>query len=487
MEFEKEKLRFDVLEDVTLTANVSAKEAVEEGWEVLAAEASACCLRAEMLSREAMAEGCVSFCIVLKDAEGHIRKVERNERFAVNEPMPGTDAKTVLLLRASAEKTRACVEAGNLMLSCRVVLSGVRVVPCETDVLAVPKDETVRCRQKHLHTDRVLFAMPLRFSHAFSVALSPRLPEAREVLCACASAYAQEVHLSAGQLVLGGKIALQTTYCSRDEYEPVLQVSDEEEFSQIVELTGSEEGGRAVVSLSVESVETAVCANAEGENRVIEVKAQLCGYALVVKSEETTAVIDAYALNAKLSCASEPIRFTGSLEPVSFSFSRSVSVRVPDGKPPVSRVNAVCFSPALTADAADGSVKGCAETAVLYMASGTGETEGFAQSIPIDFHDVFKPFDDEAEALLGQISLTDMQAVLISGREIEVRAGFAASFMPITREDCAPVRDIAEEESVPSEWGIILYRVQRGDTLWDICKQVCVDENDLLALNPGIS
>ena len=36
------------------------------------------------------------------------------------------------------------------------------------------------------------------------------------------------------------------------------------------------------------------------------------------------------------------------------------------------------------------------------------------------------------------------------------------------------------------EFGIIIYTVQKSDSMWDICKRFCVDENEVRSLNPEL-
>ena len=41
------------------------------------------------------------------------------------------------------------------------------------------------------------------------------------------------------------------------------------------------------------------------------------------------------------------------------------------------------------------------------------------------------------------------------------------------------------ENDMP-EFVIIIYTVQKSDSMWDICKRFCVDENEVRSLNPEL-
>ena len=92
-----------------------------------------------------------------------------------------------------------------------------------------------------------------------------------------------------------------------------------------------------------------------------------------------------------------------------------------------------------------------------------------------------------AEDIFAYVSLTDMQAVLVSGPEIEIRAGLNVKAIPQCNVNERIVTDIkiSETNDFP-EFGIIIYNVQRNDSLWDICKKYGVDEEDVIKLSKEV-
>ena len=490
MECNRETVKFDCFDTRNITVKVSAKELLEEGAKLLGVTALACCGRCEMLNNEALVEGIVKFCAIYKTAEGEIRKIERSERFGVNETIPGVMPKSYMLAKAEAEKVRGYVEAGSLMLTCSVYITGTLITPYQRELLTDLSGDDIRKREETVMLNCVSFTTPLRFTVTNDTELSLRVPEVKEILCINAGATVNEAHLSAGQLILGGQIPLQTIYHSADEYEPVIQVSDKIDFSQLIELKNVEGGSSPIVHLSVEDITVTVTPNAEGENRVLTYSVMLCGYAYMTEAKECTLINDAYSTGGGLECTRETIKLSCTKEPVTCAVNQHISVPIPEGKTPISRISSVNFTPVITAcRMLDGraELEGRGEVSVIYMASGSGELEGFNVTVPIRLLCDNLDFEEDTQ-MMANVSLTDMQAVLVSGGEVEIRAAFSAIFLPCACEDSEIITDARQGDACDMpEFGIIIYMAQKNETLWDICKRFGADMEEVRALNPDLS
>ena len=169
--------------------------------------------------------------------------------------------------------------------------------------------------------------------------------------------------------------------------------------------------------------------------------------------------------------------------------NQHISVRVPEGKTPIARINSVSFMPVLTSCSVSdkrAELEGNAEAAVIYLASGSGETEGFNTSVPIKLTCDSLEFEQNS-SMSYQFSLTDMQAALISGNEIEIRASFTVKFIPQNNGETEIITDVEEQdEYTMPEFGIIIYNAPQTEELWDICKRFGVDEEEVRSLNPDI-
>ncbi len=488
MDFKGEKLSFDKTEKRNYSLNISAKELIDDETKLLTVTANACCNRCEMLNNEVLIEGVVSFCAIVNGENG-IKKIERSERFSLNEICHGAVPSAYMFATANCEKVRGYVETGNLMLNCTVNISSLLITPCEIDCYMDIEGDEYRKLQQELEYNKINFKKNIRFSVSEDKELSPRLPEINTILSVAPSVYVKEAHITAGQLIIGGNILLQAVYNSIDEYEPIVQFTDSFDFSQIIELKDID-SGNATVKLSVEEISTNVLPDENGEIRKITYSIGLCGYVYTCETEKICVISDIYSLKNKLDCDFKTAQITQAGENFSYSTSKNIRVKLPENKMPVSRINSVSFIPSVIDKYINGSklhVKCIGEVCAMYTVSGSGETDGFNTSVEFDIMIDSLQINDIDDVMVN-LSVNDMQAILISGYEIEVRAGFDLGFITQKIMQCNIVSNVTvNENSDMPEFGIIIYNVQQGETLWDICKKYGVDVDEVKKINNDLS
>ncbi len=488
MDFKCEKLYFDSTEKRSYNLNVFAKELIDNNAKLLTVTANSCCNRCEMLNNEVLIEGVVNFCAIVKDENG-IKKIERSERFNFNEICHGATPTSYMLASSDCHKVKGYIETGNLMLNCTVNISAILINPLEIQCFNELDGDEFRKKLSNVKLSKLDYKKNIRFSVTEEKELSPRVPEIEQILTVNASANVKEAHISAGQLIMGGEICLQTVYKSVDEYEPIVQVTDNFDFTQIIELKDAKDS-LPIVKLCAEDIHTSILPNEQGEYRKITYNVGLCGYVYSLGIEEASVITDVYSVKNKLNCKNNNVEFIELCDKITSSVSKNIQVRLPENKTPIARINAVSFNPfseKCIVDKTKMTVKCFGEVSCIYSASGTGETDGFNTMVEFDIVTDSMQFND-AEACFVNLSLCDMQAVLISGNEIEIRAGFNMEFIPQKLNECNVVNDIqVDEQNNYDEFGIVVYNVQKGEQLWDICKKFGVDIDEIKKLNNDLN
>ncbi len=487
MDLNIEKLRYNSVKKRNFTTNVSSKESIDENAKVLCVNASVSCGRSEILNNEVVIEGIVKYTAILK-LNDEIKKIERSERFTINENVMGINPDSRMITSPTVDKIRGYTETGKIMFSCTVNVLAILISPNEiTYVNEVnedyrKKEKTIRCFDTQLIKN-------LRFNLNENTELSPRLPEIKEILSSNASVTVKEAHISAGQLIIGGDVSIQTVYNSLDEYDPVVQVTDKFDFSQLIDINENNVKNPFVI-LNVEEININIKANEQGEMRCNEYNIGLNGYVFAGENVEKSVISDAYSLKNQTECTYNEINYSLIDSEINSVLSKSISINVPENCNPIARICSVTFVPEIVESKIIDSkaiIKCTGDASVIYTASGTGEINGFntTTSFDITFENVSL---SDAKDIYVYLSIIDMQAVLISGNEIEIRAGLNLKAIPQNMVKETIITDIknSEKNNFP-EFGIIIYNVQRNDNLWDICKKYGVDETDVLKLNPDIS
>ena len=487
MDFEMEKLLVERIETHTSDCNVSAKEVVDEGARLINVTAFACCGRSELLNDEVYSEGYVKFSAILQ-VDDEIRKIERTERYNINEKINGIKPYSKLLSSASADKVRGYIEAGKLILSCNVRINSVIINSDETECVLELGGDDFRTKKENYSFNKTCFAENLRFSVSENSTFSPRVPEVKEVLSVASSICVKETHVTSGQLIVGGDVVLQTVYNSTDEYEPVVQVTDRFPFSHITDLKSELEPSAVNVSLCCEEIICNVSRDENGEARIVNYSLSLCGYAHGYKKETREVLSDTYSVSERLVCESCVVESYVIDDTIKENLNKNLSLKLPENKTPISRVNTVSFVPQVSFCQMLNSkielhCKG--DASVVYSASGSGEIDGFNSDVEFTVTLDCGNLTDALECI-SHLSLCDIQAVLVSGNEIEIRMNINTECYLISKSKIKLLgkMSVDEKNSFP-EFGIIVYNIQPSDTLWDVCKKYGVDEDEILKLNPS--
>ncbi len=487
MELNIKKIKYESVKKRKFSVNVTGNENIENSAKILSVTARSCCGRSEILNDEVIVEGIVKFTAIIK-VDDKIKKVEKSERFTVNESVSGVKPDSYIVTSSSVNKVRGYTEAGKIMFACSVDIHSIIILKDEIEYVD-ELNEDFRKKDKTISFFETSFFKTLRFNINEETELSPRVPEINEILSTDAFVTVKEAHVSAGQLIIGGEIATQTIYNSVDEYEPVIQVSDKFEFSHLIDIDAMQ-AQNPVVVLDIEDIDTKIKVNEQGEMRIIEYNVCLCGYGFSGEYNKCEIVTDAYSIKNKVECENTKAQFSVLGEEISESLNKNISVKIPDGINPISRVNSVTFVPeVIDTEVKDSKIiiKCSAETGLVYTASNTGDTEGYNSTV--NFEIIFENSKlENINNAVVYLGVCDMQAVLVKGNEVEIRAGINVKIIPEININETVLSNItvSEENDFP-EFGIIIYNVQYGDTLWEICKKYGVDEEEVIQLNGDLT
>lgn len=487
MELNAEKIIFDSVKKKVFTVNVAGKEIVNSASKILSVTAHSCCGRSEIVNNELIIEGIVKYCAIIKEDEV-VKKIIKSERFSLNEYSNEFKTESKLITFSSVDKVRAYIEAGNIMFSSTVNVSAIIIENNEIECIS-SFDDDFRKKEQEVSFLKNTFNEQIRFNVNDETELSPRLPEIKEILSVNTSINVKEAHISAGQLIFGGEISLQTVYYSVDEYEPIIQISDKFDFSQLIDLDCMTDSEPYVI-LNVDDVNANIKINEQNEMRIIQYAIELCGNVFAFDEIKCNVISDAYSVKNRIQCEKEQLKYSTIGKACNYTVSKNILVKVPENCNPISRVNSVTFS----ADMVDSEVldskiilKCVGKAGVIYTASNSGETEGFDSNIEFELV-IEKNNMENTQNIICYMSISDMQAVLISGDKVEIHAMFYVKAIPEYIVDNTLVTDISVlEESDFPEYGIIIYVTKQGDTLWDVSKKFGVDEEEILKLNEGIS
>ena len=286
----------------------------------------------------------------------------------------------------------------------------------------------------------------------------------------------RETRPQEGRVSLSGTLRVQVLYSSAGETPSLEMLEGEFPFGGVLEEGSLQAGAPTAVQLTLEDVALRTETDENGEERLVEGEVLLRAVLRQWETWEVPYWQDAYSLTEPL----EPIReevvwpaFVGQTE------SRVLvrdTVVLPAGTPDVLRVlwvwNALSLDEPETGEGRV-TVEGSANFQLLYMAANDGE--------PLRVEWLGLPFRQEVQMagvepgmqaeVWGEIEGFSCQ--LTGPREIECRATVRLDLRVLSENRASILTGMqpGRAEQEPLTANLVLYVVQKGDTLWEIARR----------------
>lgn len=300
----------------------------------------------------------------------------------------------------------------------------------------------------------------------------------------------KDVRISSGKVTVTGEIVVTNLYTGHDENSLIEIVENELAFSGVIEIEAAREDMIADVYLRVQNANCAIRQDDDGEERVFEVDVTLGVIAKVHSVENLDILEDAYSIDKNLEISKTPIRYPRLVCRNRNQFPFKEVVQLAEGAPPILQILKVSGKPIIDdCKVIDDKVvlEGVIEADVLYVAE--------SDDMPLCSHKSMLPFRQLIETkgsttgmhVLRDVSNDHVGFNMLSQSEVELRFLLSFGIQVIDERQCNMITDIIftdiDASALNSMASIVLYVVQRGDTLWKIAKRYNTSIDGLLAIN----
>ncbi len=326
-------------------------------------------------------------------------------------------------------------------------------------------------------------------------------PAIVEVLRNDVSISGKEYKTSEGKVTVSGVLNIMTLYIGDEENGNIQTMDHEVPFSGEINLPGAEECSFCRVEYRTVDSTFEPAEDSDGELRLLEGEIIVGIKADTFGRKDVDTIDDAYSTSSRLLIETEPISLEEYLDESRSQIIIRDSVTLQADAPEISEVFNVLSKPVITNSAiSDGKVdiEGVLENNVLYLANSL-ENPVCCLDNEIPFSHAIENKNIKAGMSCEiDIEIDNLSYSLISSTEVEVRFVIAVTVRMMRPVPINAVRnmvlqpvDAREQEERPS---IILYFVQRGDTLWKIAKkygttigsiQRANDLEDIIMPDPG--
>ncbi|MEA4815360.1 MAG: DUF3794 domain-containing protein [Lachnospiraceae bacterium] len=313
-------------------------------------------------------------------------------------------------------------------------------------------------------------------------------PEIGKIIDSEAMITQKDVKISDGKVQIKGEIKVITIYTPEGEEGIVEVVEHTVPFNGYVEVEGAKANMPGGISIYIDSVETQSMADSDGEERLIDLAIDLGVILRLFNIEEISIVEDAYSLRHALDIERETIRYQVVVcQSVAENSAKGV-ITIPDRYPDVFRVVKVWGDiKDYEASVGEGkvNVEGTLGINTLYI--------GNDDERPVSCVYSEIPFSQEIEAIGAKegmdvdlnVGIKDILSNMTSERDVEVRAEMDYGSIITEAVEKGVITDILPslEASLPETSSVVIYYVEKGDTLWNIAKKYNTTIEDIAGLN----
>ena len=306
------------------------------------------------------------------------------------------------------------------------------------------------------------------------LALPAGKPAIGEILKVTAVPTGTELCLMENKAVVKGQVRIATLYNSEEDHS--LQFMEHTlPFTEILDVDGAAEGMQGDADYHLSDMYYEIRDDADGEARNLGIELALCVNVRGSEITEIDAVTDAYSLSSGLDLTTKSYHIEQLLDHSSAEISHKDQAQLPPMLPRLKQVcdvNANAKIDRVLAENGQVTIFGTVHTNILYLTAD--------ESTPVcGFHHVSEFSQSIAVAGAGRDTACDAQVFLnhvsytLSGDDsLELRFVLGLHLKSLKTGETVLVDTMApfdlEENTKP--FGIILYFVQKGDSLWNIAK-----------------
>lgn len=350
------------------------------------------------------------------------------------------------------------------------------VADIESDCAEVRRENiklTTNCLYKE-------FSFPIEETFDFPQGKCP----AEEILKTNVMIMEKEYKALAGKLVVKGRACASILY--RDENSRCEHVDFEIPFTEVFDLDELSEFCECDVTYQVLDTEFTLSAALSGDGKCILMNADILVCVKCETQEEIPVLCDCYFTDAECSTICEEIETDEITERPMFSAVLKELVQKGENSPEIASVYTAVAKPYITSTQVQNGRIAVSGKTVVYILYTTDNPQipvySLSEEIPFSYMIDCENVTRECDVLLS-VDCEHISYTISSSNAVEIRCGLGISGKVIKKSTVRVIKDIEIKELQKQESGMVIYFVQKGDTIWDIAKYYHVKCESILSCN----
>lgn len=313
-------------------------------------------------------------------------------------------------------------------------------------------------------------------------------PTIGEILKITAIPSSTELCMMENKAVAKGQVQICVLYNADDENNSVQFTEYTLPFTEIIDIPGATEDMDGEIEYYVNDMYHEAREDSDGEIRNLGIELVLNAELKGSRITEAEGITDAYSINIPLSVSTKSHKIEQLLENSSAEISHKDTAHLPAMMPDIARiynVNSNASIENISVSNGEINVHGKISTNILYL-SDDNETPVASFNHISDFSHTFALPDVCDETICdARIFMNHVSYTLNGDNSLDLRFVIGLSVKSLTACEITLIDNISENESgdlVPNPC-MVIYFVQKGDSLWEIAKHYRTTVEDIKTLN----
>ncbi|ADD03439.1 Peptidoglycan-binding lysin domain protein [Thermoanaerobacter mathranii subsp. mathranii str. A3] len=290
----------------------------------------------------------------------------------------------------------------------------------------------------------------------------------------------EEIKITDNKVIVQGSVLCNILYISQEGEFGNLAANLN--YANFVDIPGALSYMSAKTQEEVIDVSTTVLEDEKGENTILDIEATIRVKVQVLETEERELPIDAYGTKGYIQPVRENLTVIEELQSYKSQFVVKTNVELPSlAKRFIDAVVIPVISD-YSVDVDKLVLEGILDYTILYL-SEEGSVKPYRDEYP------FKTFIEISQVkgpTLVDIKISHVSYEIIAMKEIELKFAIDNTVDLLVEKEIEAIVDLKEIEAPresDNKHSIVVYMIQKGETLWDIAKRYRVGLEELISAN----
>ena len=300
-------------------------------------------------------------------------------------------------------------------------------------------------------------------------------PACSEMLKADPVIRPREVKMLENKVMIKGEVCLYSLYAANDEECGIHFMEHEVPFNEFLEVDGVNEFMDADIDYNLKECFYEMQEDSDGDMRILNVEIVLSVMVKPTEIVELTCIEDAYSLAGELSLTKETYGIEQLVNKTNTPITHRDTCTLDDSLPAVSQIYSVLTAPNVTNVSIENKnivVEGMVQSKFLYLSADEASPLcAYTHDSPF-VHTIDAGFIDEDCVCDAKISVEHVSYNITLDREIEIRLIIGLTVKTMKKSQAVIITDmeLCESAEIDPHPSIVIYFVQKNDSLWSIAK-----------------